>query len=242
MNKYLFFCFIWCAYFFEVNAQVSASGLKVLQRWEAAKVVTEKDVKAYGLDSCFQILPVSDAVFHRMEGKSYRKGCPVLRSDLRYLKLLHRNDQGKPQLGELVCHRQIAKILVEVFRKLYEQDYRIHLMVLVDEFDADDEKAMTANNTSAFNYRAVAGSKTLSKHSRGLAVDINPLYNPCLRLRTGKVEPKAGEKYARNRENRKDIPCKIDHNDLCYKLLHARGFVWGGDWRTVKDYQHFELR
>ena len=38
----------------------------------------------------------------------------------------------------------------------------------------------------------------------------------------------------------KDFPHKIDKEDLCYKLFRARGFSWGGSWRSVQDYQHFE--
>ena len=215
---------------------------ETLRLWKAASVVTEAQVQAYSLDSCFRALPLSDAVFQRMKGKSYKTGCTLARTDLRYLRVLHRNAEGKPQLGEMVCHKKIANILLEVFRKLYEANYRIERMVLVDNYDAVDERSMAANNTSAFNYRAVAGSRTLSKHSRGLAVDINPLYNPCLKLRTGKVLPQEGAAYAKNRDSRKDIPYKIDHNDLAYKLLHAKGFTWGGDWRSVKDYQHFEYK
>lgn len=242
MKKSLFLCLMFCLYIFDVCAATPLKGAEALRKWVPQTVVTEAEVKAYGMDSCFRALPLSDAVFARMKGKSYKEGCQVPRTDLRYLKLLHRNKEGKPQLGELVCHKKIATVLTEVFRKFYEAGYRIERMVLVDEYDADDEKAMTANNTSAFNYRAVGGSKVLSKHSQGLAVDINPLYNPCKRLKTGRVEPAAGKPYAENRDKRKDIPYKIDHDDLCYKLLHAHGFVWGGDWRTVKDYQHFEYK
>lgn len=241
MNKCVFLCLLFWLYIFDVCAQGPAKGVQALRAWVPLTVVTEGDVKKHGLDSCFLVLPLNDAVFARMKGKSFRAGCPVARNDLRYLKLLHRNKDGNPQLGEMVCHRKIAGILKEVFRKLYDAGYRIERMVLVDDYDAVDEKSMAANNTSAFNYRAVGGGKTLSKHSMGMAVDINPLYNPCKRLKTGKVEPAAGKPYAENREKRKDIPYKIDHDDLCYKLLHAQGFVWGGDWRTVKDYQHFEL-
>ena len=32
----------------------------------------------------------------------------------------------------------------------------------------------------------------------------------------------------------------IDRNDLCYRLFVKHGFTWGGSWRSLKDYQHFE--
>lgn len=150
---------------------------------------------------------------------------------------------GVGQKGQIVCNHIIADKLQRIFRKLYEADYRIERIEPISNYGDDDERSMTANNTSCYCNRTVAGSKTPSKHSLGLAIDINPLYNPYLRLRDGKIQPKAGKTYARDRKQDKKLPVtKIDHNDLAYKLFHAEGFIWGGDWRTVKDYQHFEYK
>ena len=38
----------------------------------------------------------------------------------------------------------------------------------------------------------------------------------------------------------KQFRYKINKGDLCYRLFIKHGFIWGGSWRTVKDYQHFE--
>ena len=209
------------------------------QKWTAKTVVTEKEVQQAGLDRCFASEPISDETFQRMQGKSWKKDCPLKRSELRYLRLLHRNAEGKPQLGEMVVNTQIADRVVRIFRKLYEAGYRIERMVLVDEYDGDDNRSMEDNNTSSFNYRTVPGRTTLSKHARGLAIDLNTRYNPYVTRRG--VLPKNGRDYAYNRDRRKDIPYKIDHQDLAYKLFKAEGFTWGGDWRSSKDYQHFEF-
>lgn len=37
---------------------------------------------------------------------------------------------------------------------------------------------MSYNNTSCFNARKVAKTDSWSKHAYGMAIDINPLYNP----------------------------------------------------------------
>lgn len=153
--------------------------------------------------------------------------------------MLHYNLKQEICLGELICHQEIAHDLLEIFKVLYKAKYPIERMVLIDEYDADDERSMQANNTSCFNFRRVAGSKTLSCHSTGHAIDINPLYNPMVKIRNGKTiySPKNAKAYI-NRT--KDFPYKIDKNDLCYKEFRKRGFIWGGNWRSVKDYQHFE--
>lgn len=195
-------------------------------------------VGAQTIDTCFVCSLIPDSVFARMQGKSYKASCPVPRSELRYLRLSYRDAHGQTQRGELICNQSIAQDLVSIFRQLWKADYRIERMQLIDDFDADDERSMDANNTSCFNYRTIAGSNVTSKHGRGLAIDINPLYNPCVKGKT--IQPKRGRKWAFGRDRRKDIPYKIHRNDLCYLLFKEHGFRWGGDWRSLKDYQHFE--
>jgi len=58
------------------------------------------------------------------------------------------------------------------------------------------------------------------------------------RIRRTIVEPITGEPYL---DREADFPCKIDHDDLCYRLFIEHGFEWGGDWEDRKDYQHFEI-
>lgn len=188
----------------------------------------------------FEAVELPDSIWALMQGLSCPEGHDADRRELRFLRLSHYDFDGRVQQGEMVCNRLIADDLIYIFRRLYQARYPIARMRLIDEYGADDLRSMEANNTSCFCYRAVAGSRKLSRHSLGMAVDINPLYNPCLYLRSGKVVPAGGAAYARQRDTRRDIPGKIDHGDLCYRLFHERGFRWGGDWRTLKDYQHFE--
>lgn len=226
------------------SAVPAPDDMAALRQWTPAAVVSDEAVRACGgVDSCFQAFPISDAVFSRMQGKSYKADCTIPRSSLRYLHVLHRNVEGRTQLGELVCHADIADDLLDIFRKLYEAGYKIERMVLVDEYDADDERSMAANNTSCFNFRVVSGTKKLSKHAQGLAIDINPRYNPYLHLGSGKVEPANGKAYATNRQKITDAKVPIiDKKDLCHQLFVQHGFSWGGNWLSVKDYQHFERK
>lgn len=188
----------------------------------------------------FTSVEMPDSVWTKMQWCSYPQGCEVLRSDLRYLELSYVDFEGHEHVGQMVCNRHIADDLLYIFRRLYEARYPIASMRLIDDYGADDARSMAANNTSCFCYRRVAGSTALSKHSRGMAVDVNPLYNPCVYVRSGRVLPPEGRTYAHGRDRRKDIPGKIDVTDLCYRLFVSRGFRWGGAWRSLKDYQHFE--
>ena len=225
----------------DIVSVVSTDEIKALKEWTPAAVVSDEAVEDYGIDSCFTVSLIDDVVFSRMQGKSFKKNCTIPRATLRYVKVLHRNVEGKTQLGEIVCNKAIANDLVDIFKKLYASNYKVERIILIDEYDADDERSMAANNTSCFNFRVVSGTTKLSKHAQGLAIDINPLYNPYVHLNNGKVEPANGKPYATNRTSGRNIPVPfINTNDLCYRLFIQHGFRWGGAWRTVKDYQHFE--
>lgn len=191
-------------------------------------------------DGAFSIQTINDSVYAVMQGKSFKQDGKVARASLRYLTVLHYNAEGKVERGELVCHKDIAGDLIDIFRQLYKARYPIGRMRLIDNYGADDERSMADNNTSCFCYRAVAGTQTLSNHSKGRAIDINPLYNPYVKKRKDGVticRPKKGKKYA---SRSKQFAMKIDTDDLCYKLFIAHGFKWGGAWHSLKDYQHFE--
>ena len=188
----------------------------------------------------FSAQPVPDSVFLRMQGRSWPEGCAVRRADLRYLRLSHFDAEKKEHVGEMVCNKAIANDLLEIFRELYRQKYPIQRIRLIDDYEAEDERSMRDNNTSCFCYRKVSGTTKLSKHATGMAVDVNTLYNPY--VRTGKngrriVEPATAVKYV---DRSKSFPYKIVKGDLLYRLFIRHGFKWGGSWRTVKDWQHFE--
>lgn len=154
-------------------------------------------------------------------------------------EMLHKGFDGQTKEGELVVNKAIADDVLAIFEELYQADYPIEKVRLVDEYDADDEASMRDNNSSAFNFRFISHTTKVSKHGLGMAVDINPLYNPYVKAVKGEtsIEPAVAAAYV---DRSGDFPYKIDHDDLCYKLFTKYGFTWGGDWEHSKDYQHFE--
>lgn len=187
-------------------------------------------------ESGFHAAVISKDVLARMQGKSYPAGCVLPLEDLRYLEVLHYGFDGKVHKGEIIVNKIVAQDVLSIFRELYEAQYPIEKMRLIDAYNANDEDSMTDNNSSGFCFRNVNNTKKISNHGKGLAIDINPLYNPY--VRGDIVEPKAGQPYAFNRE--KGNTAYIVDNDLCVKTFAKYGFTWGGHYTTRKDYQHFE--
>ena len=218
------------------------SDTSVLVNWQAGQTVSIEVVEAFGgVDKCFAVEAIPDAVWARMQDKSYKRNPYVGRADLRHIRALHWDYDNQMHVGEMICNVRIADRVVRILRQLFDAKYPIQRMLLPDAYGADDEKQMRDNNSSCFCYRAVAGTTKLSKHARGLAVDINTLYNPYYKVRTNgtlSILPVTAAKYC---DRTKSFPYKIDHDDLCFRLFTEAGFKWGGDWKTCKDFQHFEL-
>ena len=187
----------------------------------------------------FYITEITDDIFERIKGKSFKDDCTLPREDLRYIHVLHKDLDGEVHEGEMIVNKHIADDVLDILKALYEADYPIERMRLVDEYDADDELSMEDNNSSSFNFRFISHTTKVSKHGLGLAVDINTLYNPYTKVVDGEriIEPINGEPYL---DRNADFPYKINEEDLCYKLFTEHGFEWGGDWTHSKDYQHFE--
>lgn len=191
------------------------------------------------MNEAFYIAEIDEKIFARIDGKSYKKNCPLPLETLRYLHVLHKDLSGKTLEGKLICNVRIADALLDIFKKLYAENYPIEKIRLIDEYDADDELSMRDNNSSCFNFRYVSFTDRISLHGYGLAVDINPLYNPYIKFVDGK-KIIAPDNAADFEDRTKNFPYKIKENDLCCKLFAAHGFSWGGrDLPEEKDYQHF---
>ncbi len=171
---------------------------------------------------------------------SWRPGCPVGPASLRALELDHVDVTGQHRRGVLLVHQDVAQQVVEIFGELYRARFPITSMRPIDEFvgsngRADDDLSMAADNTSGFNCRAITGGTRWSRHAYGTAIDINPITNPYVAGST--VLPPEGEAWV-DRSNHH--PGLIRPGDVVTRAFASAGWRWGGDFVTLKDYQHFQ--
>lgn len=132
--------------------------------------------------------------------------------------------------GQLVVHKDLAPEVEEIFTKLFVMQFPIRKMVPIVAYGWNDDVAMASNNTSAFNYRVIAGTNRLSHHAYGRAIDINPVQNPYVRA-DGIVAP-AGAVH--------DLSHQGTITDAVVSVFTSYGWEWGGDWSDPKDWQHFQ--
>jgi hypothetical protein len=169
-----------------------------------------------------------------MTGLSWRAGCPVPLRRLRLITLRYWGFDREAHLGRLVVHRDSARKIVAVFRRLYHVSFPIRRMRLVDYYGARDRTSMEHDNTSAFNCRWRAGQPGVwSMHAYGKAIDINPVENPY--VWSGGFSPPNAAPYVDRSRRRRGM---IYHGDAVWRAFRNHGWEWGGDWR-YPDYQHF---
>lgn len=196
-------------------------------------------------DNPFKISLITPDIKNRMiEGNSFKKNCPVPLKDLRYLSIKHLGFDGNDKIGELIVHKSVASNVIKIFDELYDIKYPIYKMKLVSDYKADDWLSIEANNSSAFNCRPITGKKNKwSKHAYGKAIDINPIENPYI-SKKGYISHKDSLKYRTRKHEIKTLKDNaiLLKKDKAVKIFEKYGWKWGGDWITIKDYQHFEYK
>ena len=183
-----------------------------------------------------EVREIGGALAARMSA-SWHPGCPVPLEQLREVRVGYVGADGEAHEGELVVHQAVADDVVAVFRALFDARFPIAQMHPVDAFGGDDLASVRANNTSAFNCRAVYGSTggSWSRHAFGTAIDLNPLQNPYVLHR--EVVPAEAIRWV---DRSLGEPGMIAPDSIAVRAFAAIGWRWGGEW-TNPDYQHFDL-
>ena len=171
----------------------------------------------------------------RMEGVSWQGGdarCPRWDA-LAYVVVDHVTFDAGSARGELVVAAELASRTIELFRRLWQLGFPIRQMKLVDDYGASDDESMAADNSSAFNFRVVAGTQLLSQHALGRAIDINPVENPW--RKPDRIVPPAGAAFADRRDVR---PGMFVRPGPVIASIDELGWEWGGDWIHALDDHH----
>ena len=213
---------------------------KLINKDIKQKEIIKEELERNTYKEGFYYENLSKEIKERITGLSFPKEFnpkyeKISYEDLKYLRLKYYDFNNKEHTdGEMIVNKVVALEVLKIFYELYENKYPIEKIKLVEEYNASDELSMEDNNTSAFNYRILENDTKLSWHCFGLAIDINPLYNPY--ILGNDIYPKKAAKYTNRTKN---FPGKIDYNDLAYKTFTKYNWKWGGNFINSKDYQHF---
>jgi hypothetical protein len=155
---------------------------------------------------------------------------------LELFDVIYISTDGKLHQGQMLTNKSIAQDVREVFEFMLEQGFVIERVIPIVRYNWCDALSMAANNSSSFNYRTIAGTNQLSLHATGVAIDINPFFNP-VRWKT---------------QNRPNEPEGAVHDPTVNGTLYPghpvveafrrRGFRWGHTFTRFYDDHHFEKR
>jgi hypothetical protein len=154
--------------------------------------------------------------------------CPA---ELRKVWVTYIDFFGVARNGSIIVNKAIVARTQNAFHELYRMRFRIQAMqpVTVNAPYLTDFEAITRS----YECRTVAGTKTVSQHAYGLAIDVNPIQNPM--IRGDYLDPPAGVAYTNRGFHRRGMI----HPAGAERAFTANGFHWGGRWKSLKDYMHF---
>ena len=190
-----------------------------------------------GFDS--SIAALGGEILKEVRHKNWHPGCPVPLDQLRVLTVDYHGFDGDVHSGPLVLNRRVVQDVRGVFERMYHADFRIKHIALARKYKPnadryDDKRDVTAS----FNCRPATGNPgSISQHSYGWAIDINPMQNPYIGT-DGKVLRRAAKPYV---DRSIHAPGVIQANGVVVRAFRRIGWSWGGDWSTIKDYMHFSL-
>ena len=168
--------------------------------------------------------------------------CPAgIRERQSVVEVSYYGPDGQLHKGQVVVDRDLAEDVRAVFQVIRDTRFPLRSAIpiahssFLSDGRWDDNKSMAANNTSAFNFRAQTGSRKLSAHACGMAIDLNPLQNPYVKgQKAGRVVLPLGAVYDPS------VPGTLTEDHPVVRKFKELGWKWGGEFRWVKDFQHFE--
>ena len=219
-----------------VDAPAPATSTPATAAATATPAVTEPHAPTF-TGGVFRIGPFLE---DRLVGRNWHPGCPVAIDDLRHVRVSYRNFRGRVRTGPLVVHEVVAHDVLRVFERLFRARFPIQRIGLPRAYrpPRPSDRFSTHNRTAAFNCRPATGSpRSLSHHSYGWAIDINPLQNPYVAA-DGSVLRRAVRPFVDRTLRDRGM---IHRHDVVVRAFASIGWQWGGDWHTLKDYMHFSL-
>lgn len=179
---------------------------------------------------------IIDATFTLEEILKQRQELPAPQEVLdkqRIVNVLYYSFDRKLHQGQMIVDLDLVEDTKGVFDLIKRIKFPVYSVIpMMDRrFMSNDERSMSLNNSSGFNYRMIAGTNKLSNHAKGRAFDINPMQNPYIR---------PDYRYPPGADYDPKVPGTITSDAEIVQYLKDKRWIWGGNWTDRKDYMHFE--
>ena len=166
---------------------------------------------------------------------TWQPGCPVSADDLLWVRLTFWGFDDARHTGELLVNKSAAGDVVSVFRTLYRARYPIEEMRVTRLDELDAPPTGDGNNTGVVRVPADHRADDVLPARLRAGDRPEPVPEPLRQGRPGAARAGLGVPRPRRRP-RGDDPARRRRSCAAFAAI---GWEWGGDWRTLKDYQHF---
>ena len=152
---------------------------------------------------------------------------------LELINVRYYSTDGKVHQGQILTNKKMVDKIKTIFQFILTNKFPVAHAIPVVKYNWNDDRSMQDNNTYSFCYRDIS----FSKHAHGMAIDINPYFNP--------VRWKARHE---NRQNKPvgahydpQIPGTFYKNNPVVRRFKNLGFRWGHTFTAKYDDHHFEI-
>ena len=151
---------------------------------------------------------------------------------LKLIDVTYISTDEKLHQGQILTNKRLVDDLLELFDFMLDHGFVIEKAIPVVAYNWSDSLSMGDNNTYSFCYRNIS----YSNHSKGLAIDINPRFNP-LRWKNRNLpnEPQGAVLDT-------TVNGTLHPEHFVVKEFRRRGFRWGHTFSKYWDDHHFERK
>ena len=153
-------------------------------------------------------------------------------SQLVLINVKYYSTDKKIHEGQILTNKKISSDLSEVFSFILKEHFPVAKVIPIVKYNWNDNLSMQDNNTYSFCFRNIS----YSKHALGMAIDINPFFNPMRWKDSLSIRPNKPFGAVYNPEN----PGTFKVSDSVVSELKKHGFRWGHTFKRKFDDHHFE--
>ena len=152
--------------------------------------------------------------------------------ELELIDVSYISTDSKLHRGQILTNKRLVADIKEIFEVMLQQEFVIERAIPIVAYNWSDSISMANNNTYSFCYR----DTSYSLHAKGVAIDINPRFNP---LRW-KIENRPNQPLGAVLDT--TVNGTLHPNHPIVKEFSKRGFRWGHYFSKYWDDHHFDKK
>ena len=152
--------------------------------------------------------------------------------ELELIDVTYISTDSKLHKGQILTNKRLVADIKEIFEVMLQQEFVIERAIPIVAYNWSDSISMANNNTYSFCYR----DTSYSLHAKGVAIDINPRFNP---LRW-KIENRPNQPLGAVLDT--TVNGTLHPNHPIVKEFSKRGFRWGHYFSKYWDDHHFDKK